>query len=133
MPNLSGVNGACKLNGVTFSVTGWGYSGSITTEEITNVGDTDKQYKQVTRDGSGNMTATFNADDASQKVAVDFLKSGNTPGSILLQLYQDSVNSDQLYFSAVITSIDLPKAPNGVDVLTLNYQKTGPLYLVPTT
>jgi len=133
MAEVRGVDGACLLNSASFSVTNWTYEGSITLQEITTIGSTDKSYKPTTRDGSGTLVCTFNASDASQKVLVDMLLSSNTPGLVLLQLYQDQTSSDQLYFSAYVSNVSLPEGANDMTIMTASFQKTGNLYLVPTT
>lgn len=133
MGELTGVDGKCLLNTVAFDITGWTYSGAISTHETTEIGNADKTYKQGVRDGGGSLNINMDPSDASQKVIIDQLLTGQTPGPVLLQLYSDYTNTDQLYMSVVIESIELTQEADGLQTWTASYKKTGALYHVPTT
>lgn len=130
---LKGKDGSCKINGTAVSVTGWTYNGVINKSETTTVGSADQTHENTTRGGSGSITLSFDSSEATQKVIVDMLLTGQTPSKFLAQLLYDTTAVDQLYFSAVLDSVDLPVNANDVDILTVNFTKTGPLYHVPTT
>ena len=130
---LKGTDGKCKIDGTDMDVTAWSYDGAIDVVETTPVGSTDKKFEQTTRSGTGSLTISFDAGNAQQKVLVDQLLSSVTLKKILVQLRQDDTNDKQLYFSVVINSISMPEGANVVDVLTVNFTKTGDLYHVPTT
>jgi len=129
----TGVDGAALIDTTAFDVTNWTYTGTINNQETTPVGSTDQEFKQTTRGGSGSLTIVFDPANAQQKVIVDQLLSSVTLKEVLLQLQQDDTADDQLYFSAIIESVDMPVGANDVDVITVNYKKTGNLYHVPTT
>lgn len=133
MAEYTGKDGSCLLNGVALAVTNFSYSGAISVHETTEIGSADKTYKQGVRDGGGSLNLNLDPNDASQKVIIDQLLTGQTPNPVLLQLYADSANNDQLYMSAVIESIELTAVADGLQTWTANYKKTGPLYHVPTT
>jgi len=133
MAEYTGKDGSVLLNTVAFAVTAWDYSGSIDTYETTTVGSADKSYTQGPRDGGGTLTINTDPDNASQKVIIDRLLTGQTPGQVLLQLYVVSSSNDQLYMSAVIESIALTQSATALQTWTASYKKTGALYHVPTT
>lgn len=133
MAEYTGKDGAVFLNSTELPVTAWDYSGSIDTYETTPVGSADKTYTQGPRDGSGSLTISTDPDNAQQKVAVDFLLTGQTPAQVLLQLYVVESSDDQLYMSAVIESIAFTQVAAGLQVTTVTYKKTGALFHVPTT
>jgi hypothetical protein len=133
MAITKGIDGQMQLNGVAMDVTNWTYDGAITVQETTPIGSTDQTWETTTRGGSGSLTIMFNDGDASQKVLMDNLLSSNTVAKVLMQLYTDITNTKQLYFSAVITQVSLPAGANDVHTMTVNYNKTGDMYHVPTT
>lgn len=130
---LKGTNGSVKIDGTSFDVTSYSYEGSIDIVETTPVGSADKTFEQTTRGGSGSLAFVLDASSAQQKIIIDQLLTSSTLKKVLLQLYQDTSGTDQLYFSAVISSVSIPVGANDMDIVTCNYTKTGTLYHVPTT
>lgn len=129
----TGVDGALLIDGTELPVTNWSYTGNINNQETTTIGSTDQSFEMTTRGGSGSLTFTFDPDNAQQKVIVDQFLSATTLKKVLLQLQVDDTADEQFYFSAVLESMDSPEGANDVDVVTVNYKKTGDLYHVPTT
>ena len=133
MAILKGKDGALNINGVAMSVTNWTLESSIGTGETTTIGLKDQTHEYTTRSATGSATANLDVTNAQQKVIIDMLLGSNYPSKVWLVLYQDSANTKLISFSAVISSISLPKSANNIDQLSFNFIKDGTNLQVPTT
>ena len=128
-----GIDGQCKVNDTVLDVTAWTLSVSAGEGETTGVGDKDQEFEQTTRGATGSLTISFDETDAKQKEIIDMWLSGGTLAGVWLQLFVDSTNTKQWSFSAIITGFDAPVNANDIDVLTLNFKRTGAFFAVPST
>jgi hypothetical protein len=133
MAHLKGYDGSMKVGGTAMPCTAWTYTGTIGQAENTVIGSTDKSFTSTTREGSGSLTVNFDPSNAQQIAICNNLLSSATVTAVWLQLWYNSTGTQQLSFSAVINSIDMPVSANDADVATINFTKTGNLFSVPTT
>jgi hypothetical protein len=132
MPKLIGSDGAITINGVTVYVTGWTYTGTKDLGETTEVGDSYKEYKPTMRSGSGSVTFILDPTIATQKLLIEQMKTGIADAEVEMKLYYNLATLDMLNFYALVSSVDLPEAANGVVTATVNYTQTGALLATPT-
>lgn len=132
MAKRIGSDGWITINGVDVRVTSWSYNLAKDLGETTEVGDDYKSFKPTMRGGTGSVVFILDPTDATQKLLIEQGLTGIADAEIELKLYYDYVTLDMLHFYAVVGSIDMPQAANGLVQVTVNYTQTGALLATPT-
>jgi len=132
MAKRIGSDGSITINGVTVYVTGWTWTGTKDLGETTEVGDLYKEHMSTMRSGAGSVTFILDPTIATQKLLIEQMLTGIDDAEVEMKLYYDLVNDEYLHFNAVVGSVDLPQAANGLVQATVNYTQTGALLAAPT-